>query len=98
MTASVSGAAWRGRGRGVRPFHDVDERMTRCDVESMCTRRVFERAAVKVKDRRRSRGDEAVRRVVEEIRTAELVGTSAASVVPGFQRAFECARVAMGSA
>jgi hypothetical protein len=109
MTASASilggeSSSVESGDRGVRPFHDFDERAerfdvdARCEVVSKCTRQGGDPAAAKVEDRRRPRGDVAVRREVEEMRIAELVGTSAASVVPGFPRAFGRASTAMGSA
>ena len=57
-----------------------------------------EPAARMVESRRRPRGDEAVRREVEEMRGVELVGTSSASAVSGFPRAFGRVVIAMGSA
>lgn len=109
MTASgsilggESGSVESG-GRGVRPFHDGDGHEADCNVgasravDSKCTRQGGDPAAAKVEDRCRPRGDAAVRREVEEMRIAVLVGTSAASVVPGFSRAFGPAWTAMGSA
>jgi hypothetical protein len=92
--------------RGVRPFHDdraardVDDESTSGAhaSDAPCAQRDGETAATRMlESRRQLRGDEAVRRNVEEMRGVELVGTSSMLAVPGFPRTFGCVSIAMGS-